>query len=323
MKKEINTLIFSGGGVKGLAYIGILKKIEELSINNKDIDIDNKEIDIDINKKDTDIDINKIIYPIFNIKHICTVSAGSIFGLTYLLKYSSDEITQEVLNKKFERLRNIKFSNLISHFGIDSGNNILLWLENLIINKGYDKDITLKQFYVLNNIQFDIIATNLNKYEYTIFNYLNTPNVKVTDAIRMSIGIPFVFTVVKYDIYSDKMGNGDIHVDGGLIESYPIHLFKNNLENVLGFKLLTGKENIYDKKQEDINSIEQYIYHVLSCFASQRNRKLMSNEMYKDHTIYIDTKNITSSMNFCLSSSNKKKLIEVGYLAATKYFEKT
>lgn len=312
MKKEIDTLIFSGGGIKGLAYIGVLKKIEELMLKEKELEIMN--------------DDKKLNLPIFNIKRVCAVSVGSIFGLAYLLGYTSDEITKEIINKNLGRLRSIKFKNLISNYGMDSGDNILLWIETLITNKGYDKNITLKQFYELvytntsKYIQFDIIATNLNKYEYSVFNYLNTPNIKITDAIRMSIGIPFIFTVVKYDKILNQFGCGDIYVDGGLIESYPIHLFKDNLENVLGFKLLTGKENINDNKPEDINSIEQYIYHVLSCFASQRDRKIMMNGVYKDHTIYIDTKNITSSINFGLSSSNKKKLIDAGYEAATKYF---
>lgn len=314
MKKEINTLIFSGGGVKGLAYIGVLKKIEEY-------------MSYKIDKIDKITELDEYKFPKFDINHICSVSAGSIFGLTYLLGYSSEEIEKEVLNKKFERLKHIKLSNLISYFGLDSGNNIVLWLESLITNKGYNKDITLKEFYeeiflkTSKYMKFDIIATNLNKYEYTVFNHVTTPNLKVVDAIRMSISIPFVFTVTKYDINLDRIGCGDIYVDGGLIESYPIHLFKDGLDNVLGFHLLTGKENVNDNKRENIESIEQYVYHVFRCFGSQRSRRLISNQLYKDHTIYINTNDITSSINFNLSVSNKKKLIELGYECATKFFE--
>jgi NTE family protein len=249
-----------------------------------------------------------------------------MFGLMYLLGYTSEDITNEVINKKLDRLKSIKFANLISKFGIDSGNNILLWIETLITKKGYNKDLTLKEFYDLvylntgKYINFDIIASNLNKYEYTIFNHTNTPNVKITEAIRMSISIPFIFTVTKYDIKNDKVGeSGDIHVDGGLIENYPIHLFKENLENVVGLKLLSSRESSQNK-DEDINSIERYIYHVMTCFFSQRDKKISMADLYKPHTIYIDIKNITSSMNLGLSSIDKKKLIELGYNAADKYF---
>lgn len=329
MKKEINTLIFAGGGIKTLAYIGVLKKIEELIIKQELPEQSEQSeqseqpgqlepVQEDVVKVETEI--------IFNIKHISAVSAGSMFGLMYLLGYTSEQMSKEVINKKLNRLKSIKFTNLISNYGIDSGNNIILWIESFITNKGYNKDITLKEFYNLvylntgKYINFDIIAANLNTYEYTIFNHLNTPNIKVTDAIRMSISIPFIFTVTKYDIKNCKVGNGHIHVDGGLIENYPIHLFKNNLENVLGLKILTSKElNKGDK--EEINSIEKYIYHVLSCFLSQRDRRIIMAEIYKKHTIYIDIKNITSSMNLGLSTVDKKRLIDIGYDAADTYFD--
>ena len=300
MKKEIDTLIFSGGGIKALAYIGVLKKIEQLILSKSD-DPDNN-------------------VPIFDIKHICGISAGAIFALLYILGYTSEEIGNEAINKKFHRLRSIKFSNIVSDFGIDSGNNILLWIESLILNKGYNKDITLEELYTYRKIRFDIIATNLNKYQYTIFNYLNTPHVKVTDAIRMSISIPFIFTVVKFNSENCKVGEGHVHVDGGLIESYPLHLFKDNLEKVIGMKLMSGKGNNYENT-ENIDTIENYTYHVLNCFVAQRDRRIVNIDMYKKHTIYIDIKNLTSSINFGLSTINKKKLIDIGYEAATKYFE--
>lgn len=319
MKREINTLIFSGGGIKTLAYIGVLKKIEEL-IKQKSLEqVSSEKESLDQASSEQESGVT------FNIKHISAVSAGSMFGLMYLLGYTSEQMSKEVINKKLDRLKSIKFTNLISNYGIDSGNNIILWIESFITNKGYDKDITLKELYdlVYSNtgkyIIFDIIAANLSTYEYTIFNHLNTPNIKVTDAIRMSISIPFIFTVMKYDIENCKVGDGHIHVDGGLIENYPIHLFKHNLENVLGLKLLTNKE-LSKEDKEEINSIEKYIYHVLSCFLSQRDRRIILADTYKKHTIYIDIKNITSSMNLGLSSTNKKKLIEIGYEAANKYF---
>jgi hypothetical protein len=44
-------------------------------------------------------------------------------------------------------------------------------------------------------------------------------------------------------------------------------------------------------------------------------------EVYKKHTIYIDIKNITSSMNLGLSTVDKKRLIDIGYKAADTYFD--
>lgn len=62
MKREINTLVFSGGGVKGIAYIGVLKYLEEIS---KSVDYDKETCNV----------------PNINISTVCGVSIGSIVGL--------------------------------------------------------------------------------------------------------------------------------------------------------------------------------------------------------------------------------------------------
>ena len=69
---EINKLAFSGGAIKGVAYIGIFKKIEELIYERR------------LEEVKPDFDALKCDIPIFNIKTFCSVSVGSIFSFNYL-----------------------------------------------------------------------------------------------------------------------------------------------------------------------------------------------------------------------------------------------
>lgn len=39
MTREINTLIFSGGGIRGLAFIGVFKKLQELVNKRKNLEL--------------------------------------------------------------------------------------------------------------------------------------------------------------------------------------------------------------------------------------------------------------------------------------------
>lgn len=301
MKKIINTLQISGGGIRGIAYIGVFKKLEEIQKMRRLAELNENH------------EASKCTIPLIDIKTINAVSVGCLFSLIYILGYSYFEIKQIIVHKKFETLKNVSFMNFLSKYGIDSGNNLMKWLEDLMELKKVDKNITLKDFYALNNIDFQIMATNLNKYTSTKFNYICTPNVKVIDAIRMSISIPFMFTTNKY--------NGDIHVDGGLIDNFPIKYFENDLENVLGLKLVSHGEMASHVVNERIENIESYIYHVLTCYVVQKEKSTTMSELYKNHTIYIHTENITHTVNFSLTSNEKKKLIEIGYKAATNFFD--
>jgi NTE family protein len=300
MGKEYNTICFSGGGSKGVAYVGVLKKLEEL-INERKI-LEQME---DFKESDCKI-------PLININTVCSVSVGSIFGLIYLIGFSYVEMLEEVLKINFAQLKNIRIMNFGTKFGLDSGEKFMNWLKILMERKNFDPEITLLGFYEKTNIDFQIMATNLNKYCYKKFNYSDTPNVKVLDAIRMSISIPFVFTCVEYE--------GDIFVDGGLIENYPIDLFKNILDNVLGFKLINHGELETHNVDNPIDDIESYIYHILSCYVVQKEKHTSRSNEFKKCTVYIHTEDVTQSVNFALTPQEKYKLIEIGYTATNEFF---
>lgn len=297
MKKDINTLLCAGGGVRCIAFIGIFKKLEELI-------------------KD------KVQVPKIEIKTVAGVSAGSIFGLLYILGYTSREMEDEILHKKLDQLKDIKFMNFLNKYGLDSGNNIMLWIESLMVKKEYTGNLTFEELFDKTCKNFKVYAANLNKYSFVEFSNKCTPKLKVLDAIRMSISIPFMFTINKFNVQSSELSlDGNICVDGGLIQSYPIELFKDSLDTLLGFKLISNGECDSHDVDEKINDIESYIYHILACFMVQRERKITMNKDYREHTIFLDTQGITQTVNFGLSPLDKKKLIDIGYKTANIYFE--
>lgn len=300
MGKEYNILVCSGGAVKAVAYIGVFKKLEEL-INER------KLVESQENFKELDCKI-----PNINIKTVCSVSAGAIFSLIYLIGFNYVEMLEEVLKKNFEQLKNIRLMNFAKKFGLDSGENFINWLKELMKRKNFDPEIKLIDFYEKTNVDFQIMATNLNKYCYKKFNYRDTPDVKVLDAIRMSISIPFVFTANEYD--------GDIYVDGGMIDNYPISLFRDSLDKVLGFKLVNHGELESHNIDNSIDDIESFIYHILTCYVVQKEKHTSRIEEFKICTVYIDTENITQSVNFGLTAQEKNKLIEIGYNVTNKFF---
>lgn len=280
----IKSLVFSGGGTKGVAYLGVLKKIREL-------------------REDQHISIEAT--------RIVCVSIGCLFGLVLTLDYDYDEIEEEILNKDFKHLQDIKVSNFATKYGLDSGDNFVSWIETLLIKKGYDKNTTFEELYETTKKHFQVLTTNLNKHAFTFFDYKETPKAKVTDAIRLSVSIPFVFTSHLYE--------GDVHVDGGLISNFPMYLVEDDIPNVLGIRLVSMEES--SNSHRKVDNITDFCINVMSCFMTHREQQSVEANMYKDYTMLVKTGDLTNTINFDMSLPNKRELIMRGYTAADNYFK--
>lgn len=282
----INNLIFSGGALKGICYIGVLKYFEE-SASKKLITID--------------------------VKKVYGVSVGSVTGLLYILGYSHDELEDEILTKNFSSLQNINIRDFIHSYGIDNCFNIINWIKTLMIKKCINPDITFDQLYKNKNIEFNIISTNINLYKHDVFNHVTTPDMSVLMAIRMSINIPLLFSSVVY--------NDHFYIDGSLSLNYPINLInKEEIENTIGIKFKTKKNTYIETK---ISDIIDYIYNIIQCFLYIKEKNFVHNN--KDHeknTIYIETGNLLKSINFKVNKTQKKEYINDGYLDTKTHFEK-
>lgn len=282
--KEINKLIFSGGGTKGICYIGVVKCFEEVVLN--------KTVD-------------------FNINEVCGVSIGSVFGLCYILGYTYDELYTEIMNVDFNELKKLKLKNFLTKYGLDDGKNFMKWVEDLLLKKGFSVNITLKQLWLKTGINFKVVTSNVNKYCLHIFDYKSNPNLRVIKAIRMSISVPFMFSAEKY--------NDEYYVDGGLINNFPINIYDDCLDNVLGIKMITNGE-LNDNITKEINSFESFAVNVFGCFLAKRERYTTLSHNYLQHIIAIDGSD-SDFINFHLGNDEKEHLINIGYKAGIDYFK--
>lgn len=219
----IENLVFSGGGIKCISYIGILKYIEE--------------------NKNT-----------FNIKKISASSGGALCALCIILKYNYQDLYKLILKINLYDLRDINTDNIFNYlenYGIDTGLK-LEQLINIIIEKKNNKsNITFEDFYNKYSIDLTITGTCLNSKNCEYFNLKNTPKMEIAKALRISCSIPFFYNHVKY--------NNKIYIDGGTIDNYPIDIFKDNIEKTLGFYIST-KENKTENLMNFENYIINFLY---------------------------------------------------------------
>lgn len=217
----IDTFIFSGGGVAGISFIGVLSAIET-------------------------------VYDVKNIKRVIGTSSGSIMGLMISLGYTSKELQELVMNIDLSKLINItdNFCNdFLINYGIDDGSKILNLITIFLKNKFSKKDITFKELYDKFNIELVITGTCINEHKVEYFNYIDNPDMSVLKAIRISISIPFYFTTC--------IENKKKYVDGGIIDNYPIYYERLEKDKFIGFNLETIFQNKVDilNLQDYIDSI--------------------------------------------------------------------
>ena len=200
MLGKIKCLTFSGGGIRGLSYIGCLKALEEFNI-------------------------------LAQTECFVGTSVGAIFALLLNLGYTYSELQEIVITIDLKTLRDITCDGIFNYFkdyGFESGNK-LERLMRIFIRKKVDNDnITFKELYNKTGKKIVITGTCLNTRTCEYFNYETYPDMSVISAIRISITVPFVFTAKKF--------NNSLYVDGGVCENYPLNAY-NNKDEILGFIL--------------------------------------------------------------------------------------
>lgn len=180
----IKNVIFSGGGLKGWAYIGTLQALDELIPRN-------------------------------NLEHIIGVSIGSIFGLFYLLDIKWDILLDFIMEINFKEVVDINIDDVLINQSILAGKIFADTIKQIIATK-IDPDITFKQLNSYSKIKYTINAINITKSKLEYFNYELTPDIKIIDAIRASSAIPLLFPPIYL--------NGSYYYDGGICNNCPFEL---------------------------------------------------------------------------------------------------
>lgn len=195
---KYRNLILSGGGVRGIYYLSLLKYFEQ-----------------------TNYDLN-------NFVNLVGTSIGSFVSMAIAIGYSSEELKPHLINiLDYNKIKSLDIFNFITNLGLDNGSKLEHCIKKMIRNKIGRKDITFLQLYKTYNKNLIITSVCLESKTVTYFNKENTPNVKIWKAIRMSMSVPFIFKPYVY--------NNLHYIDGGIKHNFAIDLY--NSSDTLGVDL--------------------------------------------------------------------------------------
>lgn len=161
---------------------------------------------------------------LLDINEFYGTSAGSIISLLLSTGFSvksSIKIIEKIDPIKILTPDSKMFLNLWTSKGITDNSKIGQIIDIFLQTACKNENITFLEHFNKTNKHFCVFATNVSKQNTLTFNHIDTPNMKVRDAILMSCNIPFLF---KPMIYEDN-----IVCDGCLSSHFPVnYLSKDN-----------------------------------------------------------------------------------------------
>lgn len=218
--ENIDTLTLAGGGSRDVAIIGSLNYLNEKNI-------------------------------LQNIKKFSGTSAGAIIITLLVINYTPKQIENTIFSQDSSLVKESFFKiiyNIFTNYGIYSGNKTYAYLESLFEAKGFNKAITFKELYSKTNKILTLTGTSLSEQDTFYFNCFTTPDMKVIDAVRISISIPIYFSSITYTFNSQQ----HCFVDGGLLNNFPLYYYDIcDLSNKWIFKssdLQIQKKNLISKE---------------------------------------------------------------------------
>ena len=320
-------LVFEGGGVKGIAYVGALEELQRLEVLQR-------------------------------ITRVGGTSAGAIMAVLFGFGYNIDEIRAILWDLDFRAFVDpsprwvLNLCRIFRRYGWCKGKAIEQWLATLALNKSLPPDLTFWQLAETEGPALYIVGTNLSTRLAEVFSAERTPGMTVVDAVRRSMSIPLYFASVRNTC-------GDVFVDGGVFDNYPIKLFDRSgyLEEDVPFQMQARRTEYYEPRNVKLplGETESYIYNkqtlgfrldtgreiamfrhqappprreirglfgysqalVGSILNAQTNQHLHSDDWHR--TIYIDTLGVGTT-DFDLSDKKKQELVESGRKGAREYF---
>lgn len=299
-KLNITHLVLSGGGMKGVIFIGALRYMYIENLHK-------------------------------NITHIMTNSIGSFVALFIAFKLTIEEIEKIIYDSKDDKglcyIPTKNYYKIISNLGLCSISNFMEHFKKIIRVKYPDVNdtISFKEVSKRFGINLYFSTTNINRCENRIFSIDDTPDISVFTACEASMSIPLIFNPIAID--------GEYYYDGAFSNNFPIKIFSHvSKENIIGMVLYKEKNN-YEPSNKKIN-IFFLIRQICRMFEILRINQVTGNEIKKeDIDYYFIPKDISmqNSMNIVvnrkgikleLSTEQINEMILYGFTSMMQYIDK-
>lgn len=160
--ERIETLVVSGGGMKGVASLGAVAALRRAGA-------------------------------LKNVKTVVGTSAGALVAAALVTDRAALALLDDFASAKYKP--DIDLSRLLATFGLDSGRHLEHWIEALLGHRAW----TFRELRDAYGTRLVVCATNLSQRRPQYFSADATPDMDVGLALRMSCTVPLYFSAVNHD----------------------------------------------------------------------------------------------------------------------------
>ncbi len=183
-----HTIVLSGGGVKAVAHIGALQRLEADGA-------------------------------LAAVRTYVGLSAGAITALGVCLGYSLASLHDICSNFDFAALQDPApqgFLSFLDNYGIDTGEKLSRFIAAILTVRGYSAETTFADL-AGGRKALRVVATDMTTGQPTVYSAATTPTARIVDGVRASMSLPFYF-------WPHRNEAGHMLVDGGVHGFYPMNL---------------------------------------------------------------------------------------------------
>ena len=275
--------VFSGGGMRGLSYIGALEVLGSAGSST-------------------------------TIRAYAGVSIGALVAFLCYIGKTTSELRAIAYDLDFASLQHVDEDTVLGILdtcGIDDGAGLAAFLERLLISAGFKPSATFADLVGATCASaLRVYATRLTDGVLVEFSRRTSPGVRVVDALRASMALPLYFTPVVID--------GVAYVDGGLVNNYPMDtLSVAEQRSAVGFLLRKDGGAAFNYHGDE--GFVGYAKQLLRIIGIDRYRAQL--KRFERQTLLIDCSDI-DVLDFSMTRADKERIIEKGAEAMRAFLAK-
>jgi len=286
----IKHIVISGGGPTGLKSLGALQHLEKSDF-----------------------------WKIKNIESIYATSAGAIIALLIVIKIKWEYINDYVIKRPWHEVFDISINQIFEAFskkGLFDDKVIDIFFKPFFNAIDLSINITMRELYEYSKIDFHVFSLEMNHFDMIDISHTTHPDLKVFDAIHMTIALPLVIT--------PRCIDNKCYIDGGVVSNYPLNycITNNNISDDNLGEIL-GVRNNYENSENNIVKHDSTILDYITIFIN----KLVMNVDTEPKQIKIPNELVykTQNLSFAFlkstisSSDEREKLMNDGIMAAESF----
>jgi len=281
---QVKNLVFSGGGVRGYSYVGVLHAVHGAGVNLLQL-------------------------------HGCGgTSIGALIATLVCLGFTPAELVDELLSVHARDIIDFNLTCLLSRFGLDDGSKLRVYVEGLVVRK-YPESRGQLTFNHLQQAgkRLVIVACDLNNNAELVLSPETTPDMPVALACHMSMAVPVLFAPVPWR-RSAMNGKDDtvLVVDGGLKNNFPMRYFAPH--TTLGLRVTWPAA-------ASLQSIDQVLARAIYCILTDAEEVQWQqlSEQQRVNTIHVEVGDL-STIELYLTEAHKRTIMQFGEAAVQRHF---